>query len=224
MATILNGAKTFISNAPFADYLLTAAYTDPSKGYQGISLFIIDAGTKGMTIKKLDKEGIRSSETGEVSFEDCRLSRDQLLGNQEGTFRLIMETLSEGRIGVAGNMVGVAQAAYECALKYAKERVQFGKPIGQHQAIAHTLSNMATNIRAARLMVYSAAHLVDLGEKCIFEASTCKLFASETAVKNSESCHTDPWRIWIDGRVSVIPISARCPRLHHRGRHIGNPA
>lgn len=182
---ILNGAKTFISNAPFADYLLTAAYTDPSKGYQGISLFIVDAGTEGMTIKKLDKEGIRSSETGEISFVDCRLSRDHLLGGQEGTFRLIMETLSEGRIGVAGNMVGVAQAAYECALQYAKERIQFGKPIGKHQAVAHMLADMATNIRAARLMVYSAAHLVDLGEECVLEASTCKLFASEMAVKTA---------------------------------------
>jgi butyryl-CoA dehydrogenase len=180
---VINGAKTFITNAPFADYLLTAAYTDPSKGYRGISLFIIDAGTAGMSIKKLDKEGIRSSETGEVSFVDCRISRNQLLGGKEGTFQLIMETLSEGRIGVAGNMVGVAQAAYECSLKYAQERIQFGKPIGKHQAIAHMLADMAMNIRAARLMVYSSAHLVDLGKKYTFEASTCKLFASETAVK-----------------------------------------
>ena len=184
---ILNGAKTFISNAPFADYLLTAAYTDPSKGYQGISLFIIDADTEGMSIRKLDKEGIRSSETGEISFVDCRVPRGQLLGGQEGNFQLIMETLSEGRIGVAGNMVGVAQAAYDCALQYAKERVQFGRAIGKHQAVAHMLSDMAVNIRAARLMVYSSAHLVDFGERCAFEASTCKLFASETAVKTARA-------------------------------------
>jgi alkylation response protein AidB-like acyl-CoA dehydrogenase len=118
---------------------------------------------------------------------DCRIPGDQLLGGKEGTFQLIMETLSEGRIGVAANMVGVAQAAYECALKYAKERVQFGQTIGKHQAIAHMLSDMAMNIRAARLMVYSSAHLVDLGEKCTFEASTCKLFASETAVKTARA-------------------------------------
>jgi len=184
---VLNGAKTFITNSPFADYLLTAAYTDPSKGYQGISLFIIDADTEGMSIRKLDKEGIRSSETGEISFVDCRVPRGQLLGGQEGNFQLIMETLSEGRIGVAGNMVGVAQAAYDCALQYAKERVQFGRAIGKHQAVAHMLSDMAVNIRAARLMVYSSAHLVDFGERCAFEAPTCKLFASETAVKTARA-------------------------------------
>ncbi len=180
---ILRGSKTFISNAPFADYLLVAAYTDHSKGYRGISLFIVDTATPGVSIRKLDKEAIRSSETGEVFFDDCRVPKNCLVGENEGSFQLIMDTLSEGRVGVAANMVGVAQAAYECALKYAKERIQFGKPIGKYQAVSHMISDMAMEIRAARLMVLSAAHLVDRGERCVLEASTCKLFASEAAVR-----------------------------------------
>ena len=180
---ILNGTKTFITNAPIADYFLVAAYTDRKKGYHGISLFIVDAGTPGLIVRKLDKEGIRSSDTGEVIFDDCRVSRANLLAEKEGTFNLIMDTLSEGRVGVAANMVGLAQAAYEAALRYAKERTQFGKSIGKFQAVSHKLADMATNIRAARLMVLSAAHLIDLNKPCIMEASCCKLFASEVAVK-----------------------------------------
>ncbi|MBW1681867.1 MAG: acyl-CoA dehydrogenase family protein, partial [Deltaproteobacteria bacterium] len=180
---VLRGSKTFITNSPFADYLLTAAYTDKGRGYHGISLFLVDKGTPGMTIRKLEKEGIRSSDTGEVSFEDCPIPADHLLGEREGTFKLIMETLSEGRIGVSANMVGVAQAAYEAALRYARERTQFGRPIGKFQAVAHKLADMATRIRAARLMVYSAAHLLDRGKPCTMEASAAKLFSSETAVE-----------------------------------------
>lgn len=180
---ILRGSKTFITNAPIADFLLVAAYTDRSKGYHGISLFVVDADAPGVAIRKLDKEGIRSSDTGEIFFDECRLGPETLLGGREGTFNLIMETLSEGRVGVAANMVGVAQAAYESALGYAKERVQFGQVIGKFQAVSHMLADMAVQIRAARLMVYSAAHLIDLGRPCILEASACKLVASETAVK-----------------------------------------
>ncbi|MFH1058388.1 MAG: acyl-CoA dehydrogenase family protein [Pseudomonadota bacterium] len=178
----LNGSKTFITNAPIADYFLVAAYTDRSRGYHGISLFVVDADTPGLSVRKLDKEGIRSSDTGEVVFDNCELGPESLLGGREGTFNLIMETLSEGRVGVAANMVGVAQAAYEAALRYAKERSQFGQPIGKFQAISHKLADMHTNIRAARLMVLAAARLIDQGRPCILEASTCKLFASETAV------------------------------------------
>jgi len=180
---LLRGSKTFITNSPIADFIMVAAYTDRSKGYHGISLFIVDKGTQGMTIRKLDKEGIRSSDTGEISFDDSPIPKTHLLGEKEGTFTLIMETLSEGRISVAANTVGVAQAAYEASLRYAKERLQFGKPIGKFQAISHKIADMATEIRAARLMVLSAAYLMDQGQPCVFEASACKLFASETAVK-----------------------------------------
>ena len=182
---LLRGSKTFITNAPIADYFLVAAYTDKSLGYHGISLFLVDGDTPGISVHKLDKEGIRSSDTGEVSFDDCLVGADALLGGKEGNFNLIMETLSEGRVGVAANMVGVAQAAYEAALRYAKEREQFGKPIGKFQAVSHMLADMATQIRAARLMVFSAARLIDLNKPCILEASTCKLFASEVAVQSA---------------------------------------
>ncbi|MBU1277050.1 MAG: acyl-CoA dehydrogenase family protein [Proteobacteria bacterium] len=180
---LLRGAKTFITNAPIADFFVVAAYIDKSLGYHGIGLFLVDAKTPGLTVHKMDKEGIRSSDTGEVSFDDCLVGTDALLGGKEGNFNLLMETLSEGRVGVAANMVGVAQAAYEAALRYAKERHQFGQPIGKFQAISHLLANMVTQIRAARLMVFAAARLIDQGKPCILEASTCKLFASEVAVQ-----------------------------------------
>ncbi|HUV59869.1 MAG TPA: acyl-CoA dehydrogenase family protein [Desulfatiglandales bacterium] len=179
---ILNGSKTFITNAPIADFLTTAAYTDKSQGYRGISIFIVDCNTLGLTISKLKKEGIRSSETGEIAFEDCPVPEENLIGLQEGNYKLILETLSEGRIGVAGNMVGVAQAAYEASQRYAKERIQFGKPIGKFQAISHKIADMAVQMQAARLMVYAAAKKLDMGVDSILDASAAKLFASEVAV------------------------------------------
>jgi alkylation response protein AidB-like acyl-CoA dehydrogenase len=179
---ILNGSKTFITNAPIADFLTTAAYTDKSQGYRGISIFIVDSNSPGLTITKLKKEGIRSSETGEIAFEDCPVPEENLIGLQEGNYKLILETLSEGRIGVAGNMVGVAQAAYEASQRYAKERIQFGKPIGKFQAISHKIADMAVQMQAARLMVYAAAKKLDMGVDSILDASAAKLFASEVAV------------------------------------------
>ena len=179
---ILNGSKTFITNAPIADFLTTVAYTDRSQGYRGISMFVVDCNSPGMTITKLKKEGIRSSETGEIAFEDCPVPVENLLGLQEGNFKLVMVNLSEGRIGVAGNMIGVAQAAYEASHRYAKERVQFGKPIGKFQAISHKIADMAVQIQAARLMVYAAAKKLDMGVDSILDASAAKLFASEVAV------------------------------------------
>ena len=179
---ILNGSKTFISNAPHADFITTVAYTDESQGYKGISIFIIDANTPGITITKLKKQGIRSSETGEIAFKDCSIPAENLVGHQEGNFRLVMETLNEGRIGVAGNMLGVAQAAFEASKRYANERMQFGKPIGKFQAISHKIADMAVKIQAARLMVHAAAKKLDMGESTIFDASAAKLFASEVAV------------------------------------------
>ena len=179
---ILNGSKTFITNAPIADFLTTSAYTDRSQGYKGISIFIVDCNTHGLTITKLKKEGIRSSETGEISFEDCPVPEENLIGLQEGNYKLILETLSEGRIGVAANMVGVAIAAYEASRKYARERVQFGKPIGKFQSISHKIADMAVQIKAARLMVYAAAKKLDMGADTILDASATKLFSSEVAV------------------------------------------
>ncbi len=181
---IINGLKTFISNATFSDYVLTAAYTDKSRGYKGISLLIVDRQAPGFIVsRKVPKEGIRSCETAELAFQDCEVPAENLLGGKEGCFPLIMNTLSEGRVGVAGNMVGLAQGAYEDTLKYAQGRIQFGRPIGKFQAISFKLVDMSTEIEAARLLVYYAAWLIDQGKSDIKQASQAKLFASEVAVR-----------------------------------------
>jgi alkylation response protein AidB-like acyl-CoA dehydrogenase len=180
---LINGRKIFITNGTICDFLTLVAYTDRSKGYHGISFFVVEKDTPGFIVtRKLKKEGIRSSETAELLFEECRIPKGQLIG-EEGSFRRIMGTLNEGRVGVAGNCVGIAQAAYEAALKFSKERVQFGKPISKFQAIQFKLSEMATEIDAARMLAYRAAWMIDQGEKCVKEASMAKLFASETAVR-----------------------------------------
>lgn len=180
---VINGRKIFITNGNICDFLTLVAYTDHSLGYKGISMFIIERGTPGFVVtRKLRKEGVRASETAELLFEECRVHRDQLIGG-EGAFYNLMNTLNEGRVGVAGNCVGMAQAAYEAALRYAKDRVQFGRPIGRFQAIRFKLAEMATEIEAARLLVYKAAWLIDDGKEPVKEASMAKLYASEVAVR-----------------------------------------
>jgi len=183
---VINGRKIFITNGNICDYLTLIAYTDKTRGYRGISIFLVEKGTPGFIItRKLKKEGVRSSETAELLFENCRIPKENLIG-EEGHFYRVMETLNEGRIGVAGNCVGMAQGAYEAALHYAKERVQFGQPIARFQAIAFKLADMATEIEAARLLVLRAAWLMDQGKNPIREASMAKLFASEVAVRVSQ--------------------------------------
>jgi butyryl-CoA dehydrogenase len=183
---VINGRKIFITNGNICDFLTLIAYTDKSRGYRGISIFLVEKGTPGFIVtRKLKKEGIRSSETAELLFEDCRIPKENLVG-EEGGFYRVLETLNEGRIGVAGNCVGMAQGAYEAALRYAKERVQFGRPIAQFQAISFKLADMATEIDAARLLVLRAAWLMDQGKNPIREASMAKLFASEAAVRVSK--------------------------------------
>jgi alkylation response protein AidB-like acyl-CoA dehydrogenase len=181
----INGRKIFITNGNICDFLTLVAYTDKTRGYRGISIFLVEKGTPGFIVtRKLKKEGIRSSETAEILLEDCLIPKENLI-DEEGSFYRVMETLNEGRIGVAGNCVGMAQGAYEAALKYSKERIQFGRPIAQFQAIAFKLADMATEIEAARLLVLRAAWLMDQGENPIREASMAKLLASEVAVRVS---------------------------------------
>jgi alkylation response protein AidB-like acyl-CoA dehydrogenase len=181
---IIRGSKIFITNAPIADYIIVAAYTNPEIGYKGISLFIVETDTPGFQIaRKLKKEGIRSSETAEIFFDDCIVPAENLIGGLEGNFKGVMSTLSEGRIGVAANCVGMAQAALENASQYAKERIQFGQQISNYQAINHKIADMYTEVQASRLLVYQAAWMLDQGIKCDKEASMAKLFASEVAVK-----------------------------------------
>jgi alkylation response protein AidB-like acyl-CoA dehydrogenase len=182
---VINGRKIFITNGNICDCLTLIAYTDRSRGYRGISIFLVEKGTPGFFVsRKLKKEGVRSSETAELLFEDCRIPEENRIG-EEGSFYRVMETLNEGRIGVAGNCVGMAQGAYEAAVRYARERVQFGRPIAQFQAIAFKLADMATEIDAARLLVLRAAWMMDQGKNPIREASMAKLFASEVAVRVS---------------------------------------
>jgi alkylation response protein AidB-like acyl-CoA dehydrogenase len=159
-----------------------AAYTERSRGYKGISLFIVDKeGEEKIASRKLRKEGSRSSDTAELVFEDCFVPKEDLIGETEGGFSEIMHTLVEGRVSIAAGCVGIAQAAFEASLAYARDRVCFGKPIMKYQGIAFQIADMAVEIEVARTMVYRAASLIDQGEDCAMEASIAKLFASEMA-------------------------------------------
>ena len=181
---LLRGSKMFVTNGTLADIVLVAAYTDRSKGFEGISLFIVEKGTQGFYIsRKLKKEGSRSSETAEVGFEDCFLSAENLIGRRQGSFRDILKTLVEGRVVIAAGATGVARAAFEAALQYAKERSAFGRPIGQFQAIGFKLADMATSIEVSRTITYRVAWMIDQKRPCIAEASMAKLFATEMAEK-----------------------------------------
>jgi len=183
---LLNGTKTLITNGTIADYVVVAAYLDKSKGSKGIGIFLVDKGLPGFAEpRKLHKFGMLSADLGELFFEDCLLPVESLVGEEEGGFERIMQVLNSGRMVVGARAVGLAQAAYEAALKYAQERVQFGRPIGKFQAIAFKLADMITELEAARLLVYRAAWLYDQGRPCIKEASMAKLSATEMAVRVS---------------------------------------
>jgi len=180
---LLSGAKTLITNATISDFVVVAAYVDRSKGSKGIALFVVDKGAPGFAPpRKLRKFGMLSADLGELSFEDCPLPSESVIGEEEGGFGNIMRVLNSGRMVVGARAVGLAQAAYEAALSYAQQRVQFGKPIGTFQAIAFKLADMLTQIEAARLLVYRAAWLYDQGRPCIKEASMAKLLATEMAL------------------------------------------
>jgi len=179
---VLNGSKIFITNGTFADYVFVAAYTDKSKGYAGMNLFIVDTSLPGFSVtRKLDKLGHRSAETAELMLEDVRVHKDDLLGSPEAGFVNIMELLDGGRVIVAARAVGIAQAAYEAAFSYAQQRVQFGRPISKFQVTRFKIARMAMEIDAARLLIYRAAALLDKGVRCTKEVSMAKLFAAEVA-------------------------------------------
>jgi len=178
----LTGQKLWITNAHEAELFIVIANADPSKGYKGITAFLVEKGTPGFTVgKKEDKLGIRASSTCELIFEDCKVSKDNVLGEVGKGYKIAIETLNEGRIGIAAQMVGVAQGAYGHALRFAQERKQFGQAIAEFQAVQFELSNMAMQIEAARLLTYNAARLRDVGSPFIKEAAMAKLFASRTA-------------------------------------------
>jgi len=184
---VLNGSKIFISNAPVAGVIVVFAMTDKSQGTKGISAFIVPAGTPGLQIgRHLNKMGIRGSLTAEVYLKDCRIPKENLLGAEGQGFRMAMMTLDGGRIGIAAQAVGIAQAALDESISYSKQRVQFGKPIGTFQAIQWMVANMATEVEASRFLTYHAAWCYDQGVPYSKEAAMAKLFASETASRQTD--------------------------------------
>jgi alkylation response protein AidB-like acyl-CoA dehydrogenase len=186
---VLNGAKTFITHGRIGGVMVVIAVTDRNHGHRGISAFIVEHGTPGMSAgKKENKLGMRASDTSEVIFQDCRIPASQLLGREGEGFINTLQVLDAGRIGIAALSVGLAQGAYEAALGYARERRQFGRPIADFQAIQWKLADMATRIEAARLLTYRAAFLKDRGAPMTQEASMAKLYASETAVRAADDC------------------------------------
>jgi alkylation response protein AidB-like acyl-CoA dehydrogenase len=179
---LLNGQKIFITNAREAGLFIVFATLDPNAGYKGITAFLVDKRTPGFSIgKKEDKLGIRASSTCEVILEDCKVPAVNVLGEVGKGYKIAIETLNEGRIGIGAQMLGLAQGAWSHAAHYAFERKQFGKAIGEFQAVQFALSAMATDIEAARLMVYNCARLQDSGVNFLKEAAMCKYFASQVA-------------------------------------------
>jgi butyryl-CoA dehydrogenase len=180
----LNGSKMFITNAPYAEVYIVFAKTDPDRGTRGMSAFIVEKDTPGFSVGEAEhKLGIRGSSTPPIYFSDCRVPREALLGAEGEGFKIAMQTLDGGRIGVSAQALGIAQAALDASVAYAKERVQFGKPIATLQAIQWMIADMATEIDAARLLVYRAASCVDRGQPYSTEGAMAKLFASETATR-----------------------------------------
>jgi butyryl-CoA dehydrogenase/short/branched chain acyl-CoA dehydrogenase len=179
---VLNGRKLWITNAKEAGIFILFATIDPAAGYKGITAFIIEKDFPGFTVgKKEDKLGIRASSTCELILEDCRVPKSNVLGEAGKGYKIAIETLNEGRIGIGAQMAGVARGAWECACKYAQERKQFGKAIADFQGIQFQLAQMATEIEAARLLVYNAARMKDAGVPFVKEAAMTKLFSSQVA-------------------------------------------
>jgi len=183
---IINGIKNWITNGTTADVYFLHVSTDKSKGYKGISTFLVDKGTPGVEVgKKEDKLGIRSSDTSSIGFNNVKVHKNQLLGEEGMGFRIAMETLNGGRIGIASQALGIAQASLEAAVRYSKTRKAFDVPISNLQAIQFKLSDMATNVDAARMLTLKAAYKKDQHQPFHKEAAMAKLYASKAAVQNA---------------------------------------
>jgi alkylation response protein AidB-like acyl-CoA dehydrogenase len=179
---LLNGAKQFVSNGQRARLAIVFAVTDPELGKKGLSAFLVPTDTPGFTVDRSEhKMGIRASDTCAVTLRDCKIPEANLLGERGKGLAIALSNLEGGRIGIAAQALGIARAAFEAALVYARERIQFGKPIAEHQSIANMLADMQTQINASRLLVLHAARLKSAGLPCLSEASQAKLFASEMA-------------------------------------------
>lgn len=183
---VLNGVKNFVTNGGNADIIILFAKTDKEKGKKGISTFIIEKGMPGFSVGKIEKKlGIRSSDTVELVFEECRVPAANRLGEEGEGFKIAMTTLDYGRVGIGAQALGIAQGAMERAIAYSLEREQFGKKINEFQAIQFKISDMAVEIDASRLLLYRAAWMQDRGEKFTAESAMAKLFASQTAMKTA---------------------------------------
>ncbi len=181
-AWVLNGHKLWITNAGESEVFIVLANAKPEAGYRGITAFIVERGFPGFTVgRKEDKLGIRASSTCELLLSDCRVPKANVLGEVGKGYKVAIETLNEGRIGIGAQMVGLAQGALDHAARYARERKQFGKAIAEFQGVQFQVARMATEVEAARLMVYNAARLRDAGKPFLAEAAMCKLFSSEVA-------------------------------------------
>jgi alkylation response protein AidB-like acyl-CoA dehydrogenase len=182
----LTGRKLWITNGKEADIFIVFATINPQLGYKGITAFIVERGTPGFTVgKKEDKLGIRASSTCELIFEDCLVNADSVLGDVGRGYKVAIETLNEGRIGIGAQMLGLAQGALDYTIRYTKERKQFGAPIVDNQAVQFQLARAAMDVELARLSVYNAARLRDAGKPFLAEAAMCKLFASEAAERTA---------------------------------------
>jgi alkylation response protein AidB-like acyl-CoA dehydrogenase len=213
---VVNGSKNFITHAIHADTCVAVAVSDKSKRSKGITAFIFEKGMKGFApSKKENKLGLRASETASVIFEDCFVPDENRLGDEGMGFIQAMQILDGGRISIAALAVGIAQGAYESAIRYSKEREQFGKPISEFQAIQFKLADMATQIEAARLLMYRAAYLKDQGKKTTKESSMAKLYASEMSVRVCEEAiqihggygytkDYPPEKYWRDSKLCTI--------------------
>jgi alkylation response protein AidB-like acyl-CoA dehydrogenase len=178
----LTGRKLWITNANEAGLFIVFANANPEAGHRGITAFVVERGTRGFSVgRKEDKLGIRASSTCELVLDDCRVPRANVLGEIGKGYKTAIETLNEGRIGIGAQMIGLAQGALDHAVKYTHDRKQFGKPIAEFQAVQHQLARAATDLHAARLMVYEAARLRDTGQPFVTEAAMCKIFSSEAA-------------------------------------------
>ena len=179
---ILDGRKLWITNGNEADLFIVFANIDPEQGYRGITAFLVERNFPGFSVgKKEDKLGIRASSTCEVLLEECRVPQANVLGEVGKGYKVAMETLNEGRIGIGAQMIGLSKAALDHSIAYSKERKQFGKAIADFQAVQHQIARAATEVEAARLMVYNAARLRDAGQSFMTEAAMCKVFSSEVA-------------------------------------------
>jgi butyryl-CoA dehydrogenase/short/branched chain acyl-CoA dehydrogenase len=185
----LNGRKLWISNAREAGLFIVFATLDPAAGYRGITAFLVEKGAPGFTVgRKEDKLGIRASSTCELVFDNCVIPEENLLGEPGKGYKIAIEALNEGRIGIGAQLLGLAEGAWGHAARYARERRQFGKPIAEFQAVEFLLAEMATEIEAARLMVYNAARLKDTGHPFVREAAMAKLFTSQVAERVASQC------------------------------------